>query len=113
MPRPAELLVSVLENTFILPTGCLAHVQGQVLEALEGRRVAQCWGLQQVFVVQLFMGLLFWFSIPLASLLSSCFPIEVLGFTCTHRRGVLSLSDAFRAGFSHVSSSLSSDSSCE
>lgn len=81
MLRPAELLVSVLENTFTLPTGCLAHVQGQVLEALEGRRVAQCWGLQQVFVVQLFMGLLFWFSVPLASLLSSsCFPIEVFRF---------------------------------
>lgn len=40
-------------------TSYLPHVQGQVLETFEGCPVM---GLQQVFVVQLFMGLLFWFS---------------------------------------------------
>lgn len=43
MPRPAELLVSVLESTFTPSTSYLAHVQGQVHEVLEGCQVARCW----------------------------------------------------------------------
>ena len=116
MSRPTELLVSVLENIFSCPTSYLAHVQERVLEALKGHQVAQCWDWSRFCCAALSWPPILVFCPFGITFVFLLLPHWCFRFHLYPQKGVLNLSDVFRAGFSRVSlchSSPSSDSFCE